>query len=212
MFHHPAEAAGTPPLPPAWCRTSRHPAQGTLRSSALRRSSWPCCRWSPWAWRGGWFPPLVAGAVPRWVFWLWGCVVSALSRCVGFVPVVSVALRSARCRVAPWGGSALGLSFRRSRRSLSGFVAVARFSSFAAASRGRGVGGCPPAPAFARCGRWPVGLRFPCRCAGACRRAGRGCAPWWPPVLLSTSLPPLPALVWAYNPDLHLIFTLCKYN
>ena len=29
----------------------------------------------------------------------------------------------------------LGLSFRRSRRSLSGFVAVARFSSFAAASR-----------------------------------------------------------------------------
>jgi len=48
---------------------------------------------------GVWFPPLVAGAVPRWVFWLWGCVVSALSRCVGFVPVVSVALRSARCRV-----------------------------------------------------------------------------------------------------------------
>ncbi|MCC9001095.1 MAG: hypothetical protein LM549_00485, partial [Candidatus Competibacter sp.] len=60
---------------------------------------------------------------------------ACLSRCVGFVPVVSVALRSARCRVAPWGGSALGLSFRRSRRSLSGFVAVARFSSFAAASR-----------------------------------------------------------------------------
>ena len=80
-----------------------------------------------------WWPGLVLG----WSLGLvvWGCVVACLSRCVGFVPVVSVALRSARCRVAPWGGAALGFSFRRSRRSLSGFVAVARFGSFAAASR-----------------------------------------------------------------------------
>ena len=61
------------------------------------------------------------------------------------------------------------------------------------ASRCPGVGGFPPAPAFAWCARWPVGLRFPCRCAPACRRAGRGCALWWSLVRLSRVLPlPLP--------------------
>ncbi|MEI2771379.1 MAG: hypothetical protein V9G98_11785 [Candidatus Competibacter sp.] len=99
---------------------------------------------------------------------------SALSRCVGFVPVVSVALRSARCRVAPWGGSALGLSFRRSRRSLSGFVAVARFSSFAAASRfarswGRRLPACPGFCAVrAVAGGFAVSVPV-CRCLPPCR-------------------------------------------
>lgn len=43
--------------------------------------------------------------------------------------------RSARAAFAPWSGGALGVSFRLSLRSLSGFVAVARFSSAAAAGR-----------------------------------------------------------------------------
>ena len=63
------------------------------------------------------------------------------------------------------------------------------------ASRCRGVGGFPPAPAFARCARWPVGLRCRFPFARACRRAGRACAPWWPLVPLSASLPPLPVRV-----------------
>lgn len=105
---------------------------------------------------------------------LGGCVVVALSRCSGFVPVVRVVLRSARCRVAPWGGSALGLSFRRSRLSLSGFVAVARFGSFAAASRfalswGRRL---PARPGFcavrAVAGGFAVSVPV-CRCLPPCR-------------------------------------------
>lgn len=100
----------------------------------------------------------------------------ALSRCVGFVPVVSVVLRSARCRVAPWGGSALGLSFRRSRLSLSGFVAVARFGSPAAASR------------FAR--SW--GRRLPAR-PGFCavrRVVSGGRVSWCVSVPVCSCLPP----------------------
>ncbi|HCK79932.1 MAG TPA: hypothetical protein DIC59_00460 [Candidatus Competibacteraceae bacterium] len=105
---------------------------------------------------------------------LWGGAVVALSRVSGFVPVVSVALRSARCRVAPWGGSALGLSFRRSRRSLSGFVAVARFSSFAAASRfalswGRRL---PARPGFCAVRAVPGGFAVSvpvCPCVPPCR-------------------------------------------
>jgi hypothetical protein len=100
--------------------------------------------------------------------------VSVLSRSVGFVPVVPVVLRSARCRVAPWGGFALGLSWRRSRLSLSGFVAVARFGSFAAASRfalswGRRL---PPRPGFCAVRRVPGGFAVSvpvCRCLPPCR-------------------------------------------
>ena len=98
----------------------------------------------------------------------------ALSRCFGFVPVVSVVLRSARCRVAPWGGFALGLSFRRSRLSLSGFVAVARFRSFAAAARfalswGRRL---PARPGFCAVRRVPGGFAVSvpgCPCLPPCR-------------------------------------------
>ena len=98
----------------------------------------------------------------------------ALSRCVGFVPVVAVVLRSARCRVAPWGGFALGLSFRRSRLSLSGFVAVARFRSFAAAARfalswGRRL---PARPGFCAVRRVPGGFAVSvpvCPCLPPCR-------------------------------------------
>lgn len=98
----------------------------------------------------------------------------SLSRCVGFVPVVSVVLRSARCRVASWGGSALGLSFRRSRLSLSGFVAVARFRSFAAAGRfARSWGRRLPArPGFCVVRRVSGGFAVSvpvCRCLPPCR-------------------------------------------
>ncbi|MEI2781266.1 MAG: hypothetical protein V9H25_08370 [Candidatus Competibacter sp.] len=106
----------------------------------------------------------------------------ALSRCSGFVPVVRVVLRSARCRVAPWGGSALGLSFRRSRRSLSGFVAVARFGSFAAASRfARSWGRRLPArPGFcavrAVAGGFAVSVPV-CPCVPPCRSGLRALVP-----------------------------------
>ena len=61
------------------------------------------------------------------------------------------------------------------------------------ASRGLGVGGFPPAPVFARCARSPVGLRFPCRFAGVCRRAGRAFVGCWPLARLSRALPlPVP--------------------
>ena len=50
-------------------------------------------------------------------------------------PSPSSLVRSARASFAPWAGSALGVSFRPSRRAFSGFVAVVRFSSPAAAGR-----------------------------------------------------------------------------
>lgn len=50
-----------------------------------------------------------------------------------FAPLPSSVVLSARCSFAPWSGSALGVSFRPSVRSFSGFVAVVRFSSPAAA-------------------------------------------------------------------------------
>jgi len=126
--------------------------------------------------KGGWFSPPGLS----WVFWLvpWGCAVASLSRCVGFVPVLPVVLRSARCRVAPWGAAALGLSWRRSRLALSGFVAVARFSSPAAAgafarSWGRRL---PARPGFCAVRRvvsggrvsWCVSVPV-CRCLPPCR-------------------------------------------
>ena len=105
---------------------------------------------------------------------LWGCPVSALSRVSGFVPSLRSVLLSGRCRVAPWGGSALGLSFRRSRRSLSGFVAVVRFSALPAArlfacSWGRRL---PPHPGFCAVRRVPGGFAVSvpvCPCFPPCR-------------------------------------------
>ncbi len=177
------------------CRSLRAGDKGSLRrfaplrpllASGPSRSPPPALPLGGWVWGslpslspapggrfrrscgGGWAAPF-----GRW-FALWGCVVVALSRCSGFVPVVRVVLRSARCRVAPWGGSALGLSFRRSRRSLSGFVAVARFGSFAAASRfarswGRRL---PPRPGFCAVRAVPGGFAVSvpvCRCVPPCR-------------------------------------------
>ncbi len=82
-----------------------------------------------------------------------------LSSVSGFVPGLLPVLRSARCAVAPWAGSALGLSLRASARSLSGWVAVVRFSSSAAAGR------------FAA--SW--GRRLPAGCRGCVvRHAARG--------------------------------------
>jgi hypothetical protein len=83
-------------------------------------------------------------------------------------------LLSGRCRVAPWGGSALGLSWRRSRRSLSGFVAVVRFSALPAAllfarSWGRRL---PPRPGFCAVRRVPGGFAVSvpvCPCFPPCR-------------------------------------------
>ncbi|MBK8755510.1 MAG: hypothetical protein IPL99_29510 [Candidatus Competibacteraceae bacterium] len=70
------------------------------------------------------------------------------------VPAASSVVRSARFAFAPWAGFALGVSFRPSARSLSGFVAVARFSSAAGAAR------------FAA--SW--GRRLPAACRGCCVR------------------------------------------
>lgn len=97
---------------------------------------------------------------------------------LGAVPpsVCRSAPRAGRCRGSwRWPGSVLSPPLR--------------------ASRCRGVGGCRPGPVFAPFARWPVASRCRCRFARACRRAARGCAPWWPPVPLRTSLPPLPVLV-----------------
>jgi len=58
----------------------------------------------------------------------------ALSR-FSFAPFPSSVVRSARFAFAPWAGGALGVSFRPSSRAFSGFVAVVRFASFAAAAR-----------------------------------------------------------------------------
>ena len=136
-------------------------------------------RWSPR------FSGLACGGV-SWLLCLawsvlfrwfpWRCVRPAVGSRPGAVPpwVCRSAVRVARCP-----GSSRSRGFPRSPPLR--------------ASRCRGGGGFPPAPVFARCARSPVGLRCRCRFARACRRAGRGCAPWWPPVPLR--LPPLPALV-----------------
>ncbi len=69
---------------------------------------------------GGWVAPFVRCRL------LWGCSVA---------PFASSVVRSARAGFAPWSGCALGVSFRPSSRAFSGFVAVVRFSSPAAAAR-----------------------------------------------------------------------------
>ena len=51
------------------------------------------------------------------------------------VPSFRFVLSSARCAVAPWAGCCVSVRVRPSRRSLSGWVAVVRFSSPAAANR-----------------------------------------------------------------------------
>lgn len=91
---------------------------------------------------GGWFPPLVAGVVPRWGFWLlWGCAVA-------FSLVGSRSLVVSRGALvsplsAPWWrrlvGSALASGacrwrVRASRRSFSGAVVVVGFGCAAAAA------------------------------------------------------------------------------
>lgn len=179
---HDGKRSGWGPASRVRFAASRPCARPRFRPCALAPSALP---------PGGWVGvpsrpcgPLPAGLPPLQRRWggrlslvsgfLWGCAVVALSRVSGFVPVVSVALRSARCRVAPWAGAALGFSFRRSRRSLSGFVAVVRFSSFAAASRfslswGRRL---PPRPGF--CAVRPVAGGFAvslpvCPCLPPCR-------------------------------------------
>ena len=89
----------------------------------------------------------------------WGCLVAAFAS----VPSASCVLASARCCLAPWAGSALGVSFRPSSRALSGSVAVVRFASPAGAG------------AFARSWsrRLPRGLPWLRRSPGS-RRRGRG--------------------------------------
>ena len=126
----------------------------------------------------------------------WGCPVSALSHVSGFVPSLRSVFLSGRFRLAPWAGAALGLSFRRSRLSLSGFVAVVRFSSFPAAlwfarCWGRRL---PARPGFCVVRRVPGGFAVSvpvCPCLPPCRSRLRACwrfAPslrlprWrWPP-------------------------------
>lgn len=114
----------------------------------------------------------VAGFLVRWLFW--GCVVvRSLS-----VPVASSVVLSARCGLAPWAGSALGVSFRPSSVALLGFVAVVRFSSSVAAG------------AFAR--SWSC--RLPVACCGCRVRAVpvvAGVAPSWV-VSVPVAPPPVP--------------------
>ena len=96
-------------------------------------------------------PPLLRRGVGFLVAVLvWGCAVSVSA----FAPLPSSVVRSARASFAPWAGCALGVSFRPSVRAVSGFVAVVRFSSLAAAGR------------FAR--SW--GVRLPSVCRGCCVR------------------------------------------
>ena len=124
---------------------------------------------------GGW----VAGSLGS-LRLFWGCVVVSLS-----VPVASRVVLAARCGLAPWAGSALGVSFRASSVALSGVVAVVRFSSpaAAAASPARGRVACRRRAVVAAFARWPVSAgwsrcrspRRPFRFAGVARRAA------WPP-------------------------------
>ncbi|MBK8185725.1 MAG: hypothetical protein IPK63_23650 [Candidatus Competibacteraceae bacterium] len=93
------------------------------------------------------------------------------------LPVASSLVRSARFAFAPWAGCALGVSFRSSARSLSGFVAVVRFSCPVAAAR------------FAA--SW--GRRLSPVCRGCVVRPGPvGVAPCW---LVSVPVAPPPAPV-----------------
>ncbi len=104
----------------------------------------------------------------------WGCVVAAFS----LVPSASSVVLSARCSLAPWAGSALGVSFRPSVRALCGVVAVVRFASAAGAA------------AFAR--SWS--RRLPAACCGCAVRsvpAGAGVAPSWV-VSVPVAPPPVP--------------------
>ena len=99
---------------------------------------------------------------------------SALSRVSGFVPSLRSVFLSGRFRLAPWAGAALGLSFRRSRLSLSGFVAVVRFSSFPAALRFARCWGrrLPARPGFCAVRRVPGGFAVSvpvCPCLPPCR-------------------------------------------
>jgi len=94
------------------------------------------------------------------------------------VPSASSVLRSARFPLAPWAGSALGVSFRPSARALSGAVAVVRFASAAGAG------------AFAR--SWS--RRLPVACRGCVVRlvpAAAGVAPSWV-VSVPVAPPPVP--------------------
>jgi len=95
-----------------------------------------------------------------------------------FVPSASAVLRSARFGLAPWAGSALGVSFRPSSVALSGSVAVCRFASPAAAA------------AFAR--SWA--RRLPAACGGCRVRPApvvAGVAPSWV-VSVPVAPPPVP--------------------
>lgn len=98
----------------------------------------------------------------RAVLACWGCVVAAFSS----VPSAAAVVLSARCALAPWAGSALGVSFRPSARALFGAVAVVRFASAAGAG------------AFAR--SWS--RRLPPACRGVVVRPvppAAGVAPSW---------------------------------
>lgn len=75
-----------------------------------------------------------------------------------FAPLPSSVVRSARASFAPWAGSALGVSFRPSRRAFSGFVAVVRFSSAAAAGRFSGSWGRRLVPFVRFCAVRPAPL------------------------------------------------------
>ena len=103
-----------------------------------------------------------------------GCVMVGLS----CVPSASSVVLFARCALAPWSGSALGVSFRPSSRALSGVVAVVRFAS------------APVASAFAR--SWS--RRLPVACRGCVVRAVpvvAGVAPSWV-VSVPVAPPPVP--------------------
>ena len=122
-------------------------------------------RWSPR------FSGLACGGV-SWLLCLawsvsfrwfpWRCVRPAVGSRRGAVPpwVCRSAVRVARC---PGSSRSRGFPLSLPLR----------------ASRCRGVGGFPLAPAFAPCARFPVGLRCRFPFAGACRRAGRGCGVCW---------------------------------
>jgi hypothetical protein len=104
----------------------------------------------------------------------------ALSR-FSFAPFPSAVVRSARFAFAPWAGCALGVSFRPSSRAFPGFVAVVRFSSFAAASRFAASWG----------GRFARSGGFVSFCAVRAVPAAAGVAPSWC-VSVPVAPPPVP--------------------
>ncbi len=196
------------------CRSLRAGARVRFAASRpVRPSSLPAlCARPLWRcrWGGGvgavpaslWRAPGALSAAPggggvggsRWSPGFLGGVPWLCSRCLVLLVscrsfpwrCVRLAVGSRPGAVPPWGCRSAVPPVRC--RGLSRSRGSAR-SPPLPASRCLGVGVCRCVRVFARCAGFPVVLRCRCRSARACRRAGRGCVPWWLPAPLPRRSP-----------------------